>query len=248
MRKTKIAIYVEGQTEQILLNFLIKIWWNFSGIRIQNLKILAGQYTPCPIKNFSSPDELNAGFEIFFLIIDVGGEGSLPSAIAGRSKTQHETGFKIIGLRDLYAQDFENLPINIDRVNAIKNNFKKALLNQKCHEHDTIDVYFAIMEIEGWLLGFTKAVSAWAKIDEVHMLSEVSKTIKSKNINFEMIKRPSVFLNQLGAINKKQKSKSFNTITSIASKITRADIEELFANNQSPSFNKFWSDLLLFCK
>lgn len=105
----KIALYVEGQSEQIFLNHLIKIWWQYSGIEIYNIKILSDQNCPCPVPNFIPKSDIEP--KISFLIVNVEGAGSLISAISGRADSQQKIGFEIIGLRDiLYVQSSKKIP------------------------------------------------------------------------------------------------------------------------------------------
>ncbi|PJD96270.1 MAG: hypothetical protein CK425_06160 [Parachlamydia sp.] len=242
MYQKKIAIYVEGQTEQIFLNRLIQVWWDYSGIEIKNIKIMAGEEKKPLVQDFQSPDP-----ETYFLICDVAGVGGLASTIASRSKKQHEKGFKIIGLRDLYANDFCSLPANVDRSLEIIKNFKKSLLIQKCHCPDEINIYLAVMEIEAWLLAFTEAIAKWAKISEETILNKISENLHTPEIiNLERIKRPSILLRDLGEIGLRQQSKSVGAITLMVNNIDREHIEKVHASNQIPSFNKFWNELLAF--
>src|ERR1700722_7750346 len=124
MCRKKIALYVEGQTEHVLLNHLILSWWNYSNINIQNLKLRAHGNVHCNVPSFPLKDVANPNF----LIIDVEGVGSLSSIIAGRADKQHELGYNIIGLRDLYAEDYEILltkQMN-NPAQKIRENFKLA--------------------------------------------------------------------------------------------------------------------------
>jgi hypothetical protein len=75
MYKKKIAIYLEGQTEQILINHLILVHWNYNGVKIRNIKLQSYQDKICKTQNFF-PDIEDASCILFF-ITDVDGVGSL---------------------------------------------------------------------------------------------------------------------------------------------------------------------------
>lgn len=235
MYKRKIAIYVEGRTEQQVLNHFIKIWYNYENIEITNLKILSGQNQKCEVVNFRE----STTSVIQFLILDVNGEGSLPSAIADRSKKQLEAGFKIFSLRDLYSQDFQKLPKNIDSQSAIKKSMKISLEKKGCNTLDDIHIFFAVMEIEAWLLAFPSAVSKWAKVDE----SEVLKLIEPNHKNIENIKRPSVIFSEIGKLGGNKGPKSIGTITKVLNGISLEDLQNVYHSKLLPNFNKFWDEL-----
>lgn len=235
MYRKKIAIYVEGQTEQVLINQLILTQWNYTGVKIRNIKLQSYQDKVCKTKDFY-PD-IDDESAILFLITDVEGVGTLTSAIANRANNQQESGFEIIGLRDLSAQDFNELPTNIDRIDRIIQKFKKALQTSGCKKAEKIELFFAVMTIESWLLAFTKALSKWAKTSEEDILQYFSDK------NLEEIKAPSTVLKKIGSNARKKDPKSFDEVRSFVSYITGSEIESVYKANRAPNFNKFWDRL-----
>lgn len=232
----KIALYVEGQTEQVLVNHFIKTWWNYSDICIQNLKLRADGNAPCKVPNFPSqwvedPD---------FLIIDVEGSESLPSIIAGRANRQHGLGYKIIGLRDL---DYENLPI-CDLIQKRIENFRQALDKQKCQNPEKINLFFAIMEIDTWLLAFTDALSKWSRMPKEEILNIIINHSKNLKVtHLEQIPHPAGLRELLGKHHSQADPKSYDSLMSLITPITREEIQQVYESQRIPSFNKFWDDL-----
>jgi len=55
MYRKKTAIYVEGQTEQYLLNHLIRTWWANADIQIVNIKLKNNEIAPCNVISIQSP-------------------------------------------------------------------------------------------------------------------------------------------------------------------------------------------------
>jgi hypothetical protein len=230
MNKKKFAIYVEGQTEQVLINHLIKTWWCYEGIQITNLKILKGLHKESVVKNYP----LNSDHEpqILFLIFNVEGEGSLSSSIADRACRQYENHFKIIALRDLYAEDYkkEQHKENVDQV--ILANIRKALKIKGCAEPEKIDIFFSVMEIESWLLAFSNALLTWAKC---------SPPLPQ---NLEAIPRPSIRMGEIGKLAGRGDHKSYHEITSFVTSITHEDIQDVYKSARVPSFSRFWNKIL----
>lgn len=242
MYRKKIAIYVEGQTEQVLLNHLILTWWFYSGIHIHNVRLLAGQNDVCPVPNFTSGSV--AASDILFLITNVDGVGSLTSAIASRAKAQHQNGFEIIGLRDFYRKEdyCENLT-HTELAQQITNNFQRALETVRCNKAREINLFFAVMAIEAWLLAFTNAVSKWARINE----EDILKIIHNTNPDIEKIKGLGNLFEKIRPKNRKN-HKSYEGCKALVSLITDVDIQKIIDSNCVPSFVRFWKYFLLLSK
>lgn len=238
MYKKKIAIYVEGQTEQIILNQLIKIYWSYTGVKIKNIKLHAKQETTTHAIDFESGNDFES--MVLFLIINVDGVGTLTSAIADRAHKQQKEGFAIIALRDLSAQDFDTLPPNVDRKIKIVQNFEKAISIIGKGTIDKIRLYFAVMMIEAWMLAFTEALSKWTKLPMPTLLGE----LRPYN-NLEDIRSPSSLIKRMGQISERGKSKSFDEVMAFASNISKDELIAVYESNCIPSFNTFWDGLLL---
>lgn len=219
----KIAIYVEGQTEQILINQLILTWWSYTGIKIDNIKLTNDLKNPIP--NYYSEV-----YDLYFTIINIEGMGHLASAIAQRAKKQIENGFEIIALRDLdFKVKHPNDPIELIRT------FKSGLKIAGCQYSEIIELYFAIVTIEAWMLAFHEAVSEWAEIPE----KEVLDFLKKKNCKLEDLRSPASLLALIG----KKRAKAHHEMMSFASKINCDMIHKVYQSEQVPSFNKFWNKL-----
>lgn len=221
---------MEGQTEQILINQFILVWWSFSNVKIDNIKLKNDLKNPVP--NYNSGNV----YETHFVIINIEGMGHLSSAISQRAEKQIKNGFDIIGLRDL---DFKNFKYSNDQAELIQK-FKSALKIGGCQYSETIELYFAIVTIEAWMLAFQEAVSKWAEVSE----KEVINAIESKNCKLEQIRSPSSLL---ALISKKRDKnpKTYHETMSFASGIDREMIHKVYQSEKVPSFNKFWKRLTL---
>lgn len=238
MYSKKISIYVEGQTEQIFLNHILLTWWNFSGIEIKNLKLFSFGHDPTKIQDFSTGEE-NV---ILFLLIDVQGDGSFVSALANRANKQHQDGFEIIGLRDLLTKDYEQFQLHKDPAQAFIDSMRKALKVRECQFPQRIDIFFAVMEIEAWLLSFSTAISKWADVSEDLLKKEILNNSCEGEI--EKIKSPSKLVKEFSEKAGRKKPKSLGGVISLVKEITREEINDVYISKKVPSFNKFWDKLI----
>jgi hypothetical protein len=115
----------------------------------------------------------------------------------------------------------------------ILNRLKTGLRILKCSDLEKIEIFFAVMEIEAWLLAFSKSVSKWGENSKVSIPSELEK-----------VKRPSSLMGKIGESANRGHHKSYDEMISFVSSITREDIVDVYNSNKVPSFNRFWSRLL----
>ncbi|OAV65872.1 hypothetical protein Barb4_03176 [Bacteroidales bacterium Barb4] len=147
----KIAVFVEGNTELIFVRELLLRMYDYQNVLLERC-LLRSDNLQEPLHVHGTKDEPN-----YYLIIDVGGDGSVLSAIVKREKDLFEKkGYsKIIGLRDMFGEMYcrknnDKKTINWDVINHFKEKTKEQI--DKIG-NDKIHFFFAIMETEAWLLG-----------------------------------------------------------------------------------------------
>jgi hypothetical protein len=100
-------------------------------------------------------DYPNPHAEVCFLIVNVGQDEKVLSAIKEREEDLIKKGFeRIIGLRDMYSGEYsKRSPREID--NRVTREFIDGLNStiQKMSEPSKIRMHIAIMELEAWFLG-----------------------------------------------------------------------------------------------
>lgn len=139
----RIAFFVEGQTEQIFLNRLVK-----EILGTQNTNILLKQYrggvnTPKQEIVITRSISLRPHYEV--LISDCGSDNRVKSEILDNITNLRANGYSlIVGLRDLY-------PIPIDDLSKLEKGLR-FLPNSLRAEADYFDIIIAIHEIETWFL------------------------------------------------------------------------------------------------
>lgn len=150
----RIAFFVEGQTEQIFINRLVKEILGPQQINIIQKQFRGGTNIPKQeiVRNMSF--SRNPRYEVF--IFDCGSDNRVKSEILENIEALRKSGYEmIIGLRDLYP-----LPISdLDRLEKGLKYLPKYLKN----ESQYFDVIVAVHEIEAWFLAET---NHFRKIDK----------------------------------------------------------------------------------
>jgi len=238
---TKVAIFVERQAELIFLrNILFQIFsevsFNFECMELRKEKLHNVPYA------LNNQDPI-----IYFLIIDVGNDDKVLSAIKDRKDGLLGAGFdKIWGLRDMYCDHYRkksngiiDSDLNEKIIKATNNE-----INKFASAPNKIKIYFAIMEIEAWWLSmhtiFIK-INNNLTLDAIHEhLGIRLSTIDPETYFFHPSVNLNAIMNIIGSEYKKKKSNA----ESITTKIALNDINELMESDKSKSFKSFYSDLM----
>jgi hypothetical protein len=136
----KVAFFVEGQTEQLFVEFLLmsliaREQLSYELYKSESKEIIC-------IKGISSGSD--SGY--FFIIVDSGQDEAVKSDIIDRSESLKAANYShIIGLRDLHPFPFEKLSL-------VKKNLRVGLQDIGI----AIDICLSIMETEAWFLGEEK--------------------------------------------------------------------------------------------
>lgn len=142
----KIAFFVEGQTEQILINRLVREVLGAGNITIIQKKISGG--TNSPRNEFIRSYNIARSSLFTILIYDCGADNRVKSEILENIRSLRESGFSfIVGVRDLYPLPLEDLP-RLEK--------GLAFLPHSLHEYQkTFDIVIAVREVETWFLAET---------------------------------------------------------------------------------------------
>ncbi|BBD54853.1 DUF4276 family protein [Planktothrix agardhii 1806] len=137
----KLAIFVEGQTEQIFVREFLKSFASQHSISIEEADMRGKKKirTVTLIKH----EPPNPETEFYILVYNSGSDEIVNSDMRElRSKLTNNGYEKIIGLRDLY-------PKNISEKATLERSFQSSLRNQP---GIPIHLIFAVMEFEAWFL------------------------------------------------------------------------------------------------
>ena len=180
----KIALFVEGQTDQIFMEKLIREIIGKHGFSITNFKFFGGK------KNIRKPflittRNTRADTEFYFVIYDCGGDDRVQSDIRERLDSLRKESFSlVIGIRDVYPE------INITKL-------KQYLYYGISGISDIlIKIILAVNEIEAWFLA---EETHYHKISDKITLEIANKIagIDVSKHNTEIIPHPSDTLKQI---------------------------------------------------
>lgn len=142
----RIAFFVEGQTEQIFVNRLIKEILGTQQINIIQKQFRGGVNIPKVEIVRNSSFSRNPKYEV--LIFDCGSDNRVKSEILDNIETLRKNGYEmIVGLRDLY-------PLPIDDLEKLEKGLR-FLPNKLKNDAHYFDVIIAVHEIEAWFLAET---------------------------------------------------------------------------------------------
>lgn len=233
----KTAIFVEGQTELIIVREFLLKWYDY-GISLNCLNLPNKKdYTQA---DYEFPNPIG---NKFFLIINCGSDVAVLPSLLYQEKYLFNKGYsKILGLRDMYSQAYKR---------AVQNRLVNEEINQKIIQvnneeiehlssnHSNIHFHFAIMEIEAWLWGLK---DVFQKID--HRLSK-EYILEQTGFNIETddpettFFHPSVKLAKLFSSIGKSYGKSKENVDQLASLIEKTDYQNLLKSKRCGSFMQF---------
>ena len=219
----KIAIFVEGQTEQIFIAELLKQLCTAGKVYIETHR-LEGKFRPIKI------NARNAGVdsEYFFVIYDCGNDERVKTDILENYTTLVKQQFVfVIGLRDVYS------PGKSKTIDSAK---LKAMLNSGLPHDLPIQIFLAVQEIEAWFLAeenHYESISSSLSLNTINSITGIDIQTGST----ESLVHPSIILDKIyqvaGSKYTKNKYVVQRTVYSI-------DYENLYLNvrNRNNSLNE----------
>lgn len=233
----KIVVFTEGQGEVIFTRHILTQMIGYEHLSFECFELNSDRLLPVPHK-YHSPSAL-----IHYQIINVGTDERVLSAIIERHEKFTSRGFEVIGLRDMYSAEYKKKSSQIDQrtndfiLNATSN-IIRALSNA-----DKIHFFFAIMELESWLLGVYRN---FERID-------ASLTVENirDNLGFDLqiidpettFFQPAIQLKQVLSLANISYDKHKSNMESIVSNITFDDLKHLVDSTRCRSFASFFSEL-----
>ena len=237
----KIAIFVEGQTELIVVReFLLKKF------EYTNIDLICRTLFKNSTIHPAEFDVLNANAEYHYQIINVGNDNAVLSRILKREKYMWNAGYvKIIGLRDMYSKKYREESQVIDQVtNHMFINGAKTTIVNKAIDSNKITVCFAIMETEAWFLGLNNIFEELnPALTNVNILNSLGIDLENDNPESTHYHPATTISNIYGLIGRSYKKKK-SDIEAICKLATKNKYDELLSSNKCPSFSHFASQIL----
>jgi hypothetical protein len=139
----RLAIFVEGLTEQILVRHLLQALLDRNRVAIQAVKISGGHNVRMSFTVMRAA-HVDKQTDYYVLIYDCGGETNVKGYMMARYQNLVSSGYSmILGLRDVFP--------NFEREEVPR--LLKGLNHQLPQKMARTRIYLAIMETEAWFLG-----------------------------------------------------------------------------------------------
>jgi Domain of unknown function (DUF4276) len=232
----KIALFVEGQTELIVVREYLLRWFNYSNISIECRTLFTdGKFHTAPY-DFPTPTP-----QYFFQIINVGNDNAVLSRILKREEYMWNAGYdKIIGLRDMYSKDYREITHRIDaNVNNDFINAHEETINTRAKNPKNIAVCFAIMETEAWFLGLSHIFEQMdARLTHLFIQENTAHDLENNDPE-KTVFHPAAVLNDIYNLIGQKYKKHEGDIEAILNLTDKTDFENLLNKDKCQSFNQF---------
>lgn len=237
----KVAFFLEGQTELIFVREVLLKLFNYSNISLDCIDLIGGTDQPRSYSWKGDPAKY------YFYLINVGNDNSVISSCIKRNKKMLDAGYeKFICLRDMYCKQYKDRNTKVDwsLISAFIAKANETIVNN-AHTPDRISLYFAIMEVEAWFLGFQNLFERYdEKLTADYILENLKINLKEdpENLYFHPSEQLYDVLDHIGKPYKKTES----CVSSILSKIETEDLNELDTLKKCASFSAFYKEIKSF--
>lgn len=209
----KLAIFVEGQTEQIFIQRLIEEIAGKKNLTVQLDQLQGGANAPRTTINqliIKSPEET----KYYVLIRDSATDSRVVSDVRDTIHNLHSQGYdRVIGLRDLY-------PLNIDELQDVEEASNTYIPRNLM----PANIIIAVREIETWFLAEINHYQAIHPNLNIPLIDQ-QLGINIPSINIESIEHPSQTLHSIyklvGLAYKKSRNQVARTVNAL-------DIENIY--------------------
>ena len=153
----RVAVFTEGQTEQVLVRHIVERVVDNSDLGFDCLRISGKRDERVPFRHGDT------NRRIYIQLINVGNDESVITAVRDRKQGLAKKGYEIIALRDIYSQNYlrqaghcMNQSVVKKMIGSMQEQFAKSTSGSQASLH------FAVMEVEAWYLGMYRL------LEEIH--------------------------------------------------------------------------------
>lgn len=234
----RVVIFTEGLTELAFVRqFLIDLL-GYQDLSFECLQLHGGEFQTIPYEHFSPTAY------VYALIVDAHGDGRVLGIISEREKELSKAGYdRICGLRDMYSLEYRRRSRIIDPALNREFEMERDEQIQLLENANKIRLYFAIMEIEAWLLSM---YNLFGKIDSALTVEAIEDALgfnlRTVDPQVEFF-HPTRQMDDIFRIIGKSYRKHSHEIESIVSTIESSDLANAIENGRCRSFAAFATDL-----
>lgn len=240
----KVAVFVEGQSEQIFVRSLLERTLDPGVLSFGCLRLYADRLSPVP---YSYP---NPSAAVYFLIVDVGNDERVLSAVKEREQNLFRRGYeRILALRDMYCEAYRRRSggrIDDEVTQAFARGAESTIADM-AHPCE-IAVHFAVMELEAWFLAMFRL------LQQAH--SGLTDELLEQELGFRLSEidpqtyfyRPSADLDRILRLVGERYRKSRGDVEKICSHLMADDVATATAGERCRNLALFFEELRRCCE
>lgn len=236
MTNLRITYFVEGQTELIFLRDLLFKVFDYQNIAINCIQLVGEKSKEVPYTIGDSEDPNN----FYVQIIDCQGDNKVNSSMKKRSNGLRQAKFdKVMGLRDIYGTNYDNL-LPKGTPKEINPSIISSLIDtQRKYLNDGDQMYYAVMEVESWLLCLVDWKSFFSESQSQKIEEIVGVNLSSIDTESH-IYHPAALISKLFEQYKEIKySKRSDQINQLMDSLKKEDYIHLYQENRCSKYNEF---------
>jgi len=216
----RIAVFVEGQTEQLFVAKLFREIAGRSNLQVETWKAAGPRHSRRFQSLYTDPEHPEVQY--YVLVVDSSNEDSVVSDMLSQYESLAAKGYcRILGLRDVYPASGASAPAKLE---GVLRDYVARLLPTPAIP---VEVLLAVMEIEAW---FVAEHTHFGKLDPTLTCERIRKEVgfdPSKD-NVENIRHPSAKLDQIyqlvGKRYTKRKASARNTVKKLDGALLYIDV------------------------
>lgn len=233
----KIVVFTEGQGELIFVRHILTQLIGYEQLSFECFDLRAERLLTVPYKH-NPPNAI-----IHYQIINVGTDEKVLSAILERYERFVNQGFEVVGLRDMYSSEYKKKSYQTDeKINDLIRNTVRNVINE-LHDANRIHFFFAVMELESWLLGIYENFERIdASLTADYIRDSLGFDLRIINPETEFF-QPAVQFGQVLNLANENYDKHKSEMENIVRDITLDDLNRLINSTRCASFALFFSEL-----
>ena len=226
MNVRKVALFVEGYAEQIFVrDFLVKWYdWDVNKVGLDCYVLHSDSLSSAPFPWGSKESEC------YFQILNVGNDKKVLSKMLQDADRLYNLGYSLVlGLRDMFSNDYHKATFDKNNQRIIDPEINERFIKgvqstiEANSKEITMQLHFAIMEVEAWLLGMPKFIKQLSDIkdpetDVYHPAAKLKELIGAMGSSYD---------------------KHQGEIESLMDQVTKDDYLALLQSGRCASFKSF---------
>jgi len=236
----RVAIFTEGQAELIFTReLLVKFVFEYQDISIECLELHNSDIHKVPYQ-IKPPDPL-----FHFQIVDVGTDNKVVSYVGETYQNLIAKKFDlIIGLRDLYSEEYGKLSTVVDEEKIQLFREKQTqTLDRITDNSEKVKLIFAIMEFETWLLSMPHLFEKINPLLTINYIQEKLGYNLLQGFPHRDFYHPTNQVKEIFGLIATKYKKSGDQMESIVARISIEDLSYALSDEKCPSLIEYYTEI-----